>query len=282
MEFKKEYSFDPTQFIEKALRFGKGNGVKFNLDDPKTIQDKLMWLNIYEPDTLKTFCADKIKLHEYCKDVLGKDICIPIIKTYDDVSQIDLDELPKKFVIKCNHGSGMNAIVHDKDAINGPALASMLNKWMNTNFALQNGFEAHYNDIPRKIFVEEYMEDGHGDSLHDYKFWCFNGEPKFYTINGGNGHGDIMYYKMNGAEWNLYGVPHHDEYQKPKKFAEMKKFAKLLAAPFKFVRVDFYEINGQTYLGEMTFTPGACVFKYKDPADSIKIGKMLKLEDEKE
>jgi len=282
MEIKQGYSVDTTKYIDRVIRFGKANRIHFDLKDPKTIQDKLEWLNIYDVDPLKTKCADKLLLHEYCKDTLGVDICVPIIKSYDKVEDVDLDKLPKKFVIKCNHGSGMNVIVLDKNEIDPGALGSLLQRWLNTNFAMQNGFEAHYYDIPRKIIVEKYMTDGHKDSLHDYKFWCFNGEPKFYTINSGNGHGDIMYYKMNGTEWNLYGVPHHDEYQKPKNFNEMKKFAKKLAAPFKFVRIDFYEIKGVTYLGEMTFTPGACVFKYKDPKNEIKVGDMLTLDIPKE
>lgn len=282
MEIKKGYSIDTTKYIDKLIRFGKGNRVYFDLKDPKTIQDKLAWLAIYDVDPLKTKCADKFLLHEYCKDTLGVDICVPIIKSYDRVQDIDLDKLPKKFVIKCNHGSGMNVIVLDKNEIDPGALGALLQKWMKTNFALQNGFEPQYNDIPRKIIVEKYMTDGHKDSLHDYKFWCFNGEPKLYTINSGNGHGDIMYYKMTGTPWNLYGVPEHSEYQKPKNFNEMKKFAKKLAAPFKFVRIDFYEIKGVTYLGEMTFTPGACVFKYKNPEDEIKVGNFLKLDIPKE
>jgi hypothetical protein len=271
------YSIDTTQFVDKALNFGQINAVRYNLDNPTTIQDKLMWLNIYDTDPLKTKCADKILLHEHCKDILGTDLCIPIIAIYNNAGEIKFDELPDSFVIKCNHGSGMNIIVRDKAKIDQVHTRATLNKWLNTNFAFQNGFESHYNDIQRRIFVEQYMTDGHGDSLHDYKFWCFNGEPKIYTINSGNGHGDIMYYNMNDEEMNLYGVPHHDEYKKPRTFDKMVEYARKLSKQFKFVRVDFYEIDGKIYLGELTFTPGACVFKYKNPADNIKIGKMLAL-----
>lgn len=170
----------------------------------------------------------------------------------------------------------MNIIVKDKTQMNREKTISRLDRWMKTNFAFQNGVEIHYHDIERKILVEQFMNDGHA-TLHDYKFWCFNNEPKMYTINDGNGHGDIMYYRMDDTEWNLYNVAHHPEYKKPKNFNLMVEYAKLLSKPFKFVRVDFYEIDDKVYLGEMTFTPGAYHFKYKNPEDNLNVGNLLEL-----
>ena len=116
---KDKYSIDTESYIDKMVSFIKRNsGLDINLKNPVTIQDKLCWLNIYEPSKLKTKCADKILLHEYCKDTLGFDICVPIIKVYNNTDEINFDELPNKFVMKCNHGSGMNIIVKDKSQIN--------------------------------------------------------------------------------------------------------------------------------------------------------------------
>lgn len=272
-----EYSIDTEKYIDKMISFVKRvSGLDINLKNPVTIQDKLCWLNIYEPMKLKTKCADKLLLHEYCKEKLGVDLCVPVIKVYNNTSEINWDELPDKFVIKCNHGSGMNIIVKDKSKLDRNGSISLLNKWMNTDFSMVNGFEAHYHDIDRKIFVEEYMNDGH-DTLHDYKFWCFNGNPKLYTINDGNGHGDIMYYKMDDTEYNLYGVKNRNDYNKPHMFDLMVSISKQLSDKFKFVRVDFYEIDGKVYLGELTFTPGAMSFKYKNHNDHINVGNLLEL-----
>lgn len=276
MSCNKHYSIDTTKYINKMISFCGTHGVNLDLENPKNIQDKLAWLNIYDEDPLKVKCADKIKLHEYCKEVLGKDICTPIIKVYDKVDDIDFDELPNQFVLKCNHGSGMNIIVKDKRTFNKENAKRRLNIWMNDNFAFRNGFEAHYNDIERKIFVEEYINDGH-DTLYDYKFWCFNGKPRMYTINDGNGHGDIMYYNMRGEELNFYNIKHYDDYIKPKSYKQMVEIAKKLSKPFKFVRVDYYDVNGEVYLGELTFTPGAMAFKYANDEDNEKVGKFLKL-----
>ena len=268
------YSIDTTKYIDRMLTFCKNQGLNINLDNPQTIQDKLCWLNIYDTNPLKVKCADKIKIHDYCKDVLGEDICVPIIKVYNNVSEINWDELPNQFVMKCNHGSGMNIICTDKSKLNKVDAINKLNRWMKDDFAFRNGFEAHYHDIEHKIFVETIL--GNGDIM-DYKFWCFNGEPKLWTINNGNGHGDIMYYYMDGSKCNLYGVKDNESYQKPRRFQEMVNYANLLSNRFKFVRVDFYEIDGRVFLGELTFTPGAMAFKYKNDDDNIKVGSLLKL-----
>ena len=263
-------------YREELKQFCKKHRFNINIDNPRTIQDKINWLKVNDLSPLKTDCADKVKVHEYCKEKLGKDICIPIIKTYNSSKEINWDELPNKFVIKCNHGSGMNIIVKDKTKLDKNDCIAKLNKWMLTDFAFSNGYELQYHNIQRKIFVEEYKNDGH-ETLHDYKFWCFNGEPKIWTINDGNGHGDIMYYSMDGKEMNLYGVKHHDEYTKPSKFDEMIEYSKKLSEPFKFVRVDFYEVSGIVYLGELTFTPGSGFFSYKNRSDSVKVGDLLDL-----
>ena len=268
------YSIDTTKYIDRMLTVCKSQGLNINLDNPQTIQDKLCWLNIYDTNPLKVKCADKIKIHDYCKDVLGEDICVPIIKVYNNVSEINWDELPNQFVMKCNHGSGMNIICTDKSKLNKVDAINKLNRWMKDDFAFRNGFEAHYHDIEHKIFVETIL--GNGDIM-DYKFWCFNGEPKLWTINNGNGHGDIMYYYMDGSKCNLYGVKDNESYQKPRRFQEMVNYANLLSNRFKFVRVDFYEIDGRVFLGELTFTPGAMTFKYKNDDDNIKVGSLLKL-----
>lgn len=270
------------EYVTKKVKF-----LNINIENPTTIQDKIQWLKIFDTTPLKTKCADKIKVHEYCKEKLGEDICIPIIKTYNKASEINWNELPNKFVIKCNHGSGMNIIVPDKEKLNKLDAVAKLNKWMATDFAFQNGYELQYHNIVRKIFVEEFKEDlGQKTSLFDYKFWCFNGEPKFYTINDGHGHSDWMnFYDMDQKELpckrtDFLGVPKF-EVEQPKNFKLMADYAKKLSEDFKFVRVDFYEVGGKVYLGELTFTPGSGFFKYKDSRYNKIFGDMLSLKNNK-
>ena len=278
-----EYSIDTEKYIDKMVSFVKRvSGLDINLKNPVTIQDKLCWLNIYEPMKLKTKCADKLLLHEYCKEKLGVDLCVPVIKVYNNTSEINIDELPDKFVIKCNHGSGMNIIVKDKSKLNIKGSISLLNNWMNTDFSIANGFEAHYHDIERKIFVEEYL-DNNGSVPKDYKFLCFNGKPKYVEVIDGR-FTKLKYMNYYDMDFNFNQLTRTDFPnnksiidEKPERFEEMKTLAEKLSEDFKFVRVDFYEIDGKIYLGELTFTPGAMIFKYKDPKDHINVGNLLSL-----
>ena len=177
----------------------------------------------------------------------------------------------------------MNIIVKDKSKLSIPEAEAKLGRFMKDDFAFHVGYEMHYHDIPHKIFVEEYKEDeNQKDSLYDYKFWCFNGEPKFYTINDGHGHGAINHYNMKGEYLPELSRPEYPSdpkknYPKPKNFDKMVEYSKTLSEDFKFVRVDFYEVNGKLYLGELTFTPGAGFFKYKEPSFDKILGDKLKL-----
>lgn len=269
-EYVKNY-FIQRMFTKKRMRM--------NLDNPRTIQEKIAYLMINECSKLKTDCADKIRVHDYCKEVLGQDICVPIIAVYDRPQDIEWNKLPDKFIIKCNHGSRMNLYVKDKKKIDINDVNKTLTTWLNKNIGIHG--EVQYINIVPKIMVEQYLEDEtQKESLIDYKFWCMNGVPKLYTMNAGHGHGDIMYYDVqNNQMLDLYrvGKEKFKDFKKPKNFELMKNYAKKLSSLFKFVRVDFYEVNGQVYLGEMTFTPGGCGFKYSDPQDDIKIGNMLKI-----
>lgn len=262
----------------ELLRQAKERGFNLNFDNPKTIQDKLNYLKIYENMKLKTLCADKIKIHEYCKEKLGKDICVPILSIYNDTSEINIDLLPDKFVLKCNHGWNMNILCKDKKNFDVNTAKGKINKWLNTDWG-NIACELHYLNIDKKCFAEQFL-DGGENGLIDYKFWCFNGEPKLYTINSDNGHvggTDIIYYDMKGNEVPVYNKTNRRVvFDKPHNFDDMIEYAKILAQNFKFVRVDFYEINGVVYLGELTFTPGACLFRYNNPYNEI-IGEYLKL-----
>lgn len=268
-----------TEYKEALKKKCLSHGLNIDLDNPVTIQEKINWLKIYDSTPLKTKCADKIQVHDYCKEKLGEDICIPIIKVYNSTSEINWDELPQQFVMKCNHGSGMNIIVKDKSTLDKADAIRKLNRWMSEDFSFKVCYEMHYHDIPRKIFVEEYKTDKNQTaSLYDYKFWCFNGEPKFYTINDGHGHGDIIYYSMDDKIIDPYDAYNGTQsYEKPLNFNKMVEYSKLLSKDFKFVRVDFYEVDGKIYLGELTFTPGAGWFKYKKTEYNKIFGDMLDL-----
>ena len=263
----------------------KGKMVGGYTDNPKTIQEKLRWLNINDIPwsnkrniPLKSVCSDKILLREYCTDKIGKDLCVPIIKIYEKPEDINFNELPKKFVIKTNHNSGGNIICKDKDTLDKKETLYKLNTWLKQDYTFRNGFESHYHWIERKCFSEKFM----GENLIDYKFWCFNGEPQFIHVvdDRYSGFMHFNFYDINFNKMSLEQTNHPaSDYliQKPTRLNDMIEYARILSKEFKFVRVDFYEINNNIYLGELTFVPDVAVFRYKNHNDDIKIGNMLKL-----
>lgn len=250
-----------------------------NLKNPQTFTDKLHWLKIHDSTLLKSFCSDKITLHDYCIEKLGKDICIPILKTYNSVNEINLNELPNSFVMKCNHGSAMNIIVEDKTKFNFQFAKQKLDKWLKEDYSVHS--ELHYKLIPHKILVEEYKANLGRSDLTDYKFFCFNGEPKFCQVITDRRAGEkISHYDLNWKyspryDWKQYSSD--PTLEKPKHYEKMIEYAKLLAKDFKLVRVDFYEIDDSVYLGELTFVPANGKQIFKNPNTNLELGKLLRL-----
>ena len=244
-----------------------------------TFQDKLNYLIIHESAEYKSNIVDKIKLKEYSKKVLGKDICIPIIKIYNNANEINLDILPDRFVLKCNHGSGMNIFCKDKSKFDLEMAKKKLNDWLNINYGLV-GAEFQYYFIHRKIFASPYMGD-----IIDYKTFCFNGIPKFIAakiaLNEERNRFIYNYYDLNWTLTNIeYGSRNYIRdpnilIEKPKNLNILIYYAKKLSNEFVFVRVDFYEINGTIYLGELTFTPSNLMNSFKNEEQSIYLGNLL-------
>lgn len=250
---------------------------EWDFTNPKTFTEKLWWLKIYDSTMLKTFCADKITCHDYYCMKLGKDTSIPIIKVYDSAKDIKWDELPDRFVIKCNHGSGYNIIVKNKNTIDKKCIADRLNAWMNEDYAFKYDVELHYHLIPHKILIEQYVDD-----LQDVKVFCFNGQVKFFQADYHLTQHRQNFYDDN---WNYMQWLSRKDYPsnpsvrdaKPINFDKIKEWATLLSKDFKFVRVDLFETsNGNLYTGELTFTPGGGRQHYKEDGD-IKLGKMLSI-----
>lgn len=274
-----EWCISKKNIVKK--QFKEWVGFDLNLDEPKTFTEKIQWLKIYDSTFLKTFCTDKILLGEYVKKKLGISLTIPIIGIYNKFEEIDFSKLPKNYVIKCNHGSGMNIIIKN-NIVDKISIKKKLDKWMKTDYLGLNEF--HYKLIQKKIFIEQYMENKGKPALTDYKFSCFNGEPKFCQVINDRFTNKLHfnYYDLEFKPMlNVSRTDHPADYskldEKPKTWDLMLKYAKKLSEDFKYVRVDFYEINEKIYLGELTFTPMSGYIKYKDKNTDIEFGKLLKL-----
>lgn len=229
-----------------------------DLEYPKTFSEKLQWLKLNNRDERMTVCADKYEVREYLINKKYSGILSNTLAIYSSVAEIDLENLPDKFVIKATHGSGWNLIVNNKHKVNWWIWKKIMNIWLHDNI-FWPGREWPYKNMKPRLIVEEYLEEKSGE-LTDFKFFCFNGKAHFIQANKGrntNNHAQ-NFYDLN---WKIlpFGKdlkPRPDiKINAPVNLNKMIGIAEDLAEPFPFVRVDFYEVNSKIIFGEMTFYP---------------------------
>jgi len=261
------------------MQFALSMKKDLDLENPKTFNEKLQWLKLYNRDPLYTQLVDKYRVREYVKKTIGEDYLIPLYGVYDNYQEIDFEALPNQFVLKMNHTSGGVYVIEDKDKINHEQLEQEVNEWLATNYYWQHR-EWPYKDVEPKIIVEKLMVDEQNDDLKDYKFLTFAGEVKLFYIASSQPQGRrIDYYDL---EFNPLAIEQKfpkskKEHQKPKNFEKMIELAAKLAADIPHVRVDLYEINGKVYFGEMTFYSQAGIEPFEPESFDKKMGDWLQL-----
>lgn len=253
---------------------------KLNLDNPQTFNDKLQWLKLYYYPNNKTVvkCADKYAVREYIKDKGYGEILVPLVGHWNHAKNIDWSKLPEKFVLKCNHGCAYNILCSNKNTFDTKAAVKQLNAWMKEDFGAFN-IELHYSKIgPHVITCEEFL----GENVTDYKFFCFNGEPKFIYVSNDLVHdrqAQIGFFYLDGKKMPLKRDDYTDiaSVELPDFFDEMLNVAKDLCKEFPFVRVDFFLANNTYYFAELTFTPSACMMPFNPDRYDREWGDMIKL-----
>ncbi|UKK59603.1 glycosyl transferase [Prevotella communis] len=232
-------------------------GYELDLENPQTYNEKLQWLKLYDRRPEYTKMVDKIEAKDYVSGIIGVEYIIPTIAVYNSPEEIDFEKLPEKFVLKCTHDSGGIVVCKDKSHLNKKETLNKLSKGLQRNYYYQNREWPYKNVVPR-IIAEQYMEDEDGE-LKDYKFFCFNGEPKYMFIASDrfNPNEETKFDFFDMAFNHLPFINGHPnatkKVVKPKGFEEMKIIAGKLSKGIPQVRVDFYDINGKVYFGEMTF-----------------------------
>lgn len=271
------YNISPS-FSSKLL-FKLSTGNKLNLKNPKTFNEKLMWLKLYGDNELVVKCADKYEIREYVESLGYKNLLPKLYGIYTNIEDIEWETFPKKFAIKCTHGCGFNIICDDKAKLNINESNNKLKRWMKTRYVFE-ALESQYDKMVPRIICEEYIETDRGLLPNDYKIYCFNGEPKLTLVCTEREKEVKM--KFMDLMWNEIDIGNPEflsnEYPKrPECYDEMITIAKKLSKPFPFVRVDFYDLNGKPILGEMTFTPAGCAARYYNENGLKMLGNMIQL-----
>lgn len=274
--------YDDEVYLRKKfkIRFG----VEPNLNDPKTFNEKLTWLKLHDHNPLYHTLVDKYKVKEFVQGVIGAEYVVPSLGVWDNFDEIDWAQLPQQFVIKTTHDSSGAIIVRDKSKLDLAATKEHIEVSLNRSWFYPLR-EWVYKDVSRRIIADTFLDDnshdGSGISLLDYKFWCFNGEPRamYITVK------DKVVFE-NFYDRNFKPLPinhgferHQPEFAKPKGFETMwdlaGKLSKATGAPF--VRVDFFNVAGKIYFGEFTFYDWGGMKPFKDNSQDVELGSWLDL-----
>lgn len=270
----------PTK-VYLTLRYKIIFGRWINWNNPTTFTEKLQWLKVNYYGRDETKLVDKIKVKEYIKNLLGEEYIIPTIGVWDSANKIEFDQLPSEYVLKCNHDSG-SIHFQSKDApIDKSKVKKELNKVLKTNY-YWTGRETPYRYIKPRVFAEPLIKCDEMGELRDYKFFCFNGEPKVFKI-------DFNRFEIHKAHYfdidgNILPFGERDIYPSeqtkleiPKNLTEMVDIARKIAQGLPFVRVDLYNINGRILLGEITLFPTAGFGRFTDDKWDETMGSWIKL-----
>ena len=234
-------------------------GYKLNLKNPQTFNEKLQWLKLYNRRPEYTIMVDKYAVKKYVADKIGDEYVIPTLGVWNKPEDIDFDKLPNQFVLKTTHGGGGGGVVicRDKSKLNRSEVIKKIKRSLSQDI-YKSLREWPYKNVPKRILAEQYMEDTKTKELRDYKFFCFKGVVKALFVATERSTGNVKFDYFDSDFNHLDIVQSHPmsgkKIEKPKTFDEMKKLAAKLSEAIPHVRVDFYEINGKVYFGELTFT----------------------------
>ena len=255
---------------------------KLNLNKPRSFNEKLQWLKINDRKDMYTLMVDKYEAKKYVSNIIGNEYIIPTLGIYDKFEDIDFDKLPNQFVIKCTHDSGNVIVCNNKKTFDFNLAKKKINKSLKKDYYLVNR-EWPYKNVKKRIIIEKFMKNNNGSQLIDYKFYCFNGIPKYlYVSEGLTNHStakiDFLDINFERAPFGRCDFSHYDKLpDKPHNYNQMIKLCEKLSKNMSFIRVDFYEINNHIYFSELTFTPcgGFMIFNPKEWDE--KLGELIDL-----
>lgn len=272
------YKISPE--VDLKLLFFIKQHYRLNLDEPKTYNEKLQWIKLYDHNSLMPICCDKYTVREFVRKQGCGEILNELYWEGFNPNEIPFESLPEKFVIKVTHGSTFNIICKDKSKLNKEKAINDCKKWLNAKFLPCYG-EWFYGKEKPRVIVEKFIESTDDDQLRDYKVFCYNGEPEFIRVDTDRftDHKDRIYDK----EWKLLDGVHmghgfgYREINRPNCLNDLLNYSRILSKPFLHARVDFYIVDNQPIFGEITFTNGAGFDRFSSYDFDLRIGNLLNL-----
>lgn len=276
-KFLGKYASDKL-FIWATMSYALG--YRINLKYPKSFNEKLNWLKLYDHNPIYPKLADKYEAKKLVGEKIGEEHIVPCYAVWDSPEDIDISSLPNQFVIKGTHDSCSTVVCRDKTTVDVEQLKQHFRETQNINYyeALR---EWVYKEIKPRIIADKFLDDGSGLELQDYKWWCFNGVPRimYFTNRGVEGQCYENFYDMDFNPLAInHGFPRRvPEYTKPVAFEEMRNLAEKISSGIPFVRVDFFVVKGQVYFGECTFYDWGGGHPFETKEMDLELGKMIQL-----
>lgn len=235
---------------------------KLDLQNPQTFNEKLQWLKLHDRNPEYTKMVDKYEAKEYVGNIIGRKYIIPTLGVWDKFEDIEFEKLPNQFVLKPTHTSGNVFVCKNKEVINYKKLRKMVRGWLKRRYYPIHR-EWPYKNVKPRIIAENFIEEKNG-GLKDYKVYSFNGVCNYVMVCFDREKVETKFIYFD-RDWNIKkefsndGIKYGDtiKIEKPKNLEKMFEFASILSKNIPFVRVDFYEADGNLYFGELTFYPSA-------------------------
>ena len=254
-------------------------GKEMHWDNPRTFNEKLQWLKVYDRKTVYTIMVDKYAVKQYVANIIGQEYIIPTLGVWNKFDEIDFENLPNQFVLKCTHDSGGLIVCKDKSKLDIAAARKKIERCLNRNFYYQSR-EWPYKNVPPRIIAEQYMEDSGSIDLKDYKLMCFHGKVKCCFVCSERS--ERLKVTFFDNVWKKMPFERHypaseTPIVKPRNYEVMIRLAEILSDGIPFVRVDFYEINGKVYFGDLNFYPGGGFEEFKPEEWDYTLGSWIHL-----
>lgn len=267
-------------------KFKKVYGRPIDWKHPKTFNEKINWLKIYDRNSKYHLLVDKLRVKPIVAHIIGEEYIIPTIAGgFTHISEIDKEQLPDKFVLKCNHDAASVIICTDKSKFDWNYAEYKLNWCMAHDYYHWENKQWAYKDIRKCFFVEQYVEDENTHDLPDFKFYCFNGKVKCIFVGRERfSNKDGVLVNLYDCEWNRMPFEHNHEnfngeIPKPMNLKKMIELAEKLAqfVDNPYIRVDMYNTNGKIYFGEYTFYHAGGFGYFNPPEWDYILGSWIKL-----